>query len=79
MEVWCTRKKISIIFTKANAKFCLSLHYNTDNSYLFVNGKKKLNLKPTITSADFVYKVYLMELVILEVSLNGNVYNFSVD
>ena len=79
MEVWCTRKKISIIFTKVNAKFCLSLHYNTDNSYLFVNGKKNLNLKSTITSVDFVYKVYLMELVILEVSLNGNVYNFSVD
>ena len=40
--------------------------------------KKNLNLKPTITSVDFVYKVYLMELVILEVSLNGNVYNFQL-
>ena len=28
----------SINFTKINAKFCLSLHYNGDNSYLFVNG-----------------------------------------
>ena len=28
----------SINFTKVNTKFCLSLHYNGDNSYLFVNG-----------------------------------------
>ena len=33
-------KEISINFTKANTKFCLSLHYNADNSYLFVNGKE---------------------------------------
>ena len=26
------------IFTVANKTFCLSLHYNSDNSYLFVNG-----------------------------------------
>ena len=25
-------------FTKKNKKFCLSLHYNGTNSYLFVNG-----------------------------------------
>ena len=28
----------SINFTKVNTKFCLSLHYNRANSYLFVNG-----------------------------------------
>ena len=28
----------SISFTKSNNKFCLSLHYNGANSYLFVNG-----------------------------------------
>ena len=33
-------KKVSINFIKANAKFCLSLHYNANNSYLFVNGKE---------------------------------------
>ena len=27
-------------FTAANKKFVLSLHYNGDNSYLFVNGNK---------------------------------------
>ena len=30
-------KEISINFTKANTNLFLSLHYNTDNSYLFVN------------------------------------------
>ena len=32
-------KKVNINFTKANTKFCLSLHYHADNSYLFLNGK----------------------------------------
>ena len=30
----------SINFTEHNKKFCLSLHYNGANSYLFVNGKE---------------------------------------
>ena len=34
-------KKSSINFTENNKKFCLSLHYNEDNSYLFVNGAYK--------------------------------------
>ena len=29
-----------IIFTEHNKKFCLTLHYNGANSYLFVNGKE---------------------------------------
>ena len=32
-------------FTQPSIKFVLSLHYNRDNSYLFVNGKKKLKFK----------------------------------
>ena len=31
-------KLYSINFTKNNKKFCLSLHYNENNSYLFCNG-----------------------------------------
>ena len=31
-------KKNSINFTENNKKFCLSLHYNRENSYLFING-----------------------------------------
>ena len=37
--VGATEKKFSIDFGKANTKFCLSLHYNGDNSDLFVNAK----------------------------------------
>ena len=33
-----SEKMYSINFTKINKKFCLSLHYNRENSYLFVNG-----------------------------------------
>ena len=32
-------------FTAANKKFVLSLHYNGDDSYLFVNGKQELKFK----------------------------------
>ena len=32
-----TGKKISINFSKANTKFCSSLHYNVDESYFYVN------------------------------------------
>ena len=32
-------------FTAVNKKFVLSLHYNGDNSYLFVNGKEELKFK----------------------------------
>ena len=32
-------------FTVDNSRFCLSLHYNGDNSYLFVNGKKIYKFK----------------------------------
>ena len=31
-------KMFSTNFTEDNKTFCLSLHYNGDNSYLFVNG-----------------------------------------
>ena len=34
------KKIYSINFTKENRKFCLSLHYNGANRYLFVNGKE---------------------------------------
>ena len=32
-------------FTAANKIFLLSLHYNGDNSYLFVNSKQELKFK----------------------------------
>ena len=47
--------------------------------------KKYLNLKPTVKmlifQLNFVWEVILMDLVLLslEISLNGNVYDFSID
>ena len=38
-------KKFNINFSKENTKLCMNLHYNGDNSYLFVNRKKSINLK----------------------------------
>ena len=38
-------KMFSINFTESNKKFCLSLHYNGDNSYLFVNGTEIYKFK----------------------------------
>ena len=38
-------KKYSTNFTVANKRFCLSLYYNGDNSYLFVNDKEIINFK----------------------------------
>ena len=35
----------SINFTVTNKKFCLSLHYNGANSYLFVNGTEIYKFK----------------------------------
>ena len=32
-------------FTDPGKKFVLSLHYNGDNSYLFVNDRQELNFK----------------------------------
>ena len=43
-------KMYSINFTKVNTKFCLSLHYNGANGYLFVNGTEihKLTAKDSM-------------------------------
>ena len=40
-----TEKMYSINFTLARKKFCLSLHYNGANSYLFVNGTEIYKFK----------------------------------
>ena len=49
----------------------------------FFMEKKSLNLKPTIKMLTFqlcfVSEIFLMDLMHLEVSLNGNVHDFSVD
>ena len=52
-------KTFSINFSKTNAKFCLNLHYNADNSYLFVNGKEILTFKAHNKNVNFSTQFYL--------------------
>ena len=40
-----TETMYSINFTVTKNRFCLSLHYNRANSYLFVNGKETIKFK----------------------------------
>ena len=70
-----------------NKIFCLSLHYNGDNSYLFVNGKgvtkfkaKKSEIKANqLTLGSISTSANLRSSDIEDSKLYGNVYNFSVD
>ena len=74
------KKKFSIDFSKANTKFCLNL-LNADNSYLLME-KKYLILKPTIKMLTFQLGSIsngFSAVESREVSLNGNVNDFSVD
>ena len=46
LEHTLTAEKLySINFTKNKMKFCLNLHYNGANSYIFVNGTEIVKLK----------------------------------
>ena len=46
LEHTLTAEKLySINFNKHNTKFCLSLHYNRANSYLFVNDTEIIKFK----------------------------------
>ena len=44
-RILTSEKIYSINFTVAKKKFCLSLHYNEGNSYLFVNGTEIYKFK----------------------------------
>ena len=79
-------KKFSINFTKANTNFCLSLHYSANNNYLFLNGKEITKFKGDNTNVNFPTRFCVGSISdglsaheSREVSLNGNVYDFSVD
>ena len=74
-------------FSAENKIFCLSVHYNNDNSYLFVNGKevtkfkaKKSEIKANqLTLGSISTSGNLSSSDIEESKLYGNVYDFSVD
>ena len=78
-------KMHSINFTKSKTRFCLSLHYDDDNSYLFVNGTEicKFTAKDSeIVAAPLclgnISKDFSVENM-KKTGLHGNVYEFSVD
>ena len=72
-------------FTKENTKFCLSLHYNGANSYLFVNGTEIIKFKAK--DSEIVATLLCLGSITKEFSedntkktgLHGYVYDFSVD
>ena len=77
-------KMYSPNFTIDNKIFCLSLHYNGDNSYLFVNGKEVTKFKAR-NSELIKYPMCLGGLSKdynknsrKETGLYGNAYDFSV-
>ena len=75
----------SINFTKTNTKFCLSLHYNGANSYIFVNGTgihkftaKDCMIVPYNLRLGNVSKDFSASNM-KKTGLNGYIYDFSVD
>ena len=80
-----TEKMFSINFTKVNTKFCLSLHYNGTNSYLFVNGTgickftaKDSMIIPNNLCLENVSKDFSTSNM-KKTGFNGYIYGFSVD
>ena len=78
-------KMYSINFTKTNTKFCLSLHYNGTNNYLFVNGTEIYQFKANdfeIVSNNLrlgnVSKGFLASNM-KKTGFNGYIFDFSVD
>ena len=78
-------KLYSINCTKDNTKFCLSLHFNGGNSYLFINGTEIIKFK----AKDSEIVAYPLCLGIIskgfsvdnmkKTGLNKYVYDFNVD
>ena len=77
-------KMYSINFTEHNKTFCLRLHYNGANSYLFVNSKEIHKFKAndfeivaTALCLGNISKDWIVDNM-KKTGLNGYVYDFSV-
>ena len=75
----------SINFTVTKKKFCLGLHYNGANSYLFVNGTEIYKFKakdseivPRPLCLGNISKGWFTDNM-KKTGFNGYVYDFSVD
>ena len=80
-----TEKLYLINFTENNKRFCLSLRYNGDNSYLFVNSTEIVKFKAKFSEI-VPYPLCLGNISkdfsvdnIKKTGLNGYVYDCSVD
>ena len=78
-------KMYSINFTVTKKKFCLSLHYNGANSYLFVNGTEIYKFKakyskilPTPLCLENIWKDWPADNM-KETGFTGYVYDCSAD
>ena len=81
----------SINFSAAKRRFCLSLHYNGANSYLFVNGVEIIKFKAKVKTDPLlgviidplclgnVLKDFFNKWNEKKTELCGSVYDFSVD
>ena len=78
-------KMYSINFTEKNKKFCLTLHYNGANSYLFVDGTEIYNFKAKdseIAASPLCLGTISKDWLIGNMKitgLNGYAYDFNVD
>ena len=80
------KKSVLLILLKQNTKFCWSLYYYADNSYLFVSGNKIFKFKVVNKNVIFPTQFCVRSMSngfsateSREAPLNGNVYEFSVD
>ena len=75
----------SINFTENNKKFCLSLHWNGANNYLFLNGReiykfkaKNSEIVATPLCQGNISKDWTVENM-KKTELNGYIYDFTAD
>ena len=85
IQQFMQKKMYSTNFTADDKIFCLSLHYNGDNSYLFVNGKEIINCKakeyeivPCRLCLGNILKDSTVPYI-LKTGLTGYIHNFTVD
>ena len=78
-------KMYLINFIETGARVCLRLHYNGDNSYLFVNDREMIKFKAK-DSEIVEYPLFLgniskdfSECNMKKTGLSGSVYYFSID
>ena len=75
-----TEKMYSINFSATGRKFCLSLHHNGDNSYLFVDGKEMIKDSETVANPLCLGNISndFFESKLKKTGLYGSIYEFSI-